>query len=64
MRLPPNFSLEKARAFQKYLAEKAIRHDDFDSPISRVAGVDVTYREQLALGVAVAVDAHAMKHLE
>lgn len=64
LRLPPNFSLEKARAFQKYIAKKAIRHDDFDSAISRVAGVDLTYRGQLALAVAVAVDAHTMKHLE
>jgi deoxyinosine 3'endonuclease (endonuclease V) len=50
------FSLDKARKAQVYIAKKVICEDRLREEIKLVGGVDVAYYEDWAVGAAVVLD--------
>ena len=60
-RVPSKFSVSKARAIQRELSKRVIREDAFDfSKLRYVAGVDVAYTDEMAVG---AVSVHEFPSL-
>lgn len=64
--LPPNisFSLEKARRAQIALSKMVIKEDRISMPIKYVAGVDVAYVGEHAVGAAAVLKIDDLKPLE
>ncbi len=58
------FSVKKARAVQSIIARKVVEEDRINYPISKVAGIDVTYREGKAIAVAVVLDSQTFRPLD
>lgn len=54
--IPRGFSVERARYAQRRIAELVIEEDFVGTHVHRAAGVDVSFRENYAIGVAVVVD--------
>jgi len=63
-RLMKNFSVEKARNAQVCLSQKVILKDRLPCPITTVAGVDVSYVGNVAVGAAVVLDYESLRLLE
>jgi deoxyribonuclease V len=59
-----NFSVEKARNAQVCLSQKVILKDRLPCPITTVAGVDVSYVGNVAVGAAVVLDYESLRLLE
>ena len=60
-RVPSKFSVSKARVIQRELSKRVIREDAFDfSKLRYVAGVDVAYTDEMAVG---AVSVHEFPSL-
>ncbi|MBS7640837.1 MAG: deoxyribonuclease V [Candidatus Bathyarchaeia archaeon] len=64
--LPPNisFSLEKARRVQTALSKMVIREDRINAPIKYVAGVDVAYAEEYAIGAVAVLSYETLEPVE
>ncbi|MEM3782028.1 MAG: hypothetical protein QXX32_00615, partial [Thermofilum sp.] len=54
--IPKGFLVERARYAQRRIAELVIEEDFVGTHVRRAAGVDVSFRENYAIGVAVVVD--------
>jgi deoxyribonuclease V len=61
---PPNFSVSKAHQAQLRLAQKIVTEDHLPQKIMRVAGVDVSYTDKLAIGAAAVLDFASLELLE
>jgi deoxyribonuclease V len=61
---PPNFSVSKAHKAQLRLAQKIVTEDRLPRKIKRVAGVDVSYTDKQAIGVAAVLDFESLELLE
>lgn len=59
-----NFSVQKARKIQLCLARKIISEDRLPTPIRTVAGVDVSYLDNVGVGAAVVLDYESLSLLE
>lgn len=64
IRIPPNFSLEKARKAQQLLASRVIEKDILPKSIRIVAGADVAYKGDLAFAAAVIMDYRTLNVME
>jgi hypothetical protein len=64
IRLIKNFSIEKARKTQFCLSKKIILGDKLPAKSRTIAGVDVSYSEQLAVGAVVVLDYESLEVLE
>lgn len=63
--IPSNFSVEKARNFQRLLASKIIKYDTIKiSDIKYVGGVDVSYKGNKAIGAWVVLDFKTLKLID
>ncbi len=62
--LKPNFSVEKARKAQLQLAKRIIFEDRLPKEICYVAGVDVAYFGDLAVGAVVVLDYNGLDLVE
>lgn len=56
VKMPPNFSVEKAHRTQLMLSKKVIRKDLLPKKIHYVAGVDVAYFKQFSIGAVTVLD--------
>ncbi|MCD6368828.1 MAG: endonuclease V, partial [Thermoproteales archaeon] len=56
VRISPFFSIQAARRVQKHLSSKIIKRDVLPPFIRTIAGVDLAYKESLAIGVAVLLE--------
>jgi deoxyribonuclease V len=63
-RLPPGFSVAKAHEAQKRLCAKIVQEDGLPSKIQLVAGVDVAYLDDRAVGAAVVLDYESLQLVE
>lgn len=63
-RVPPNFSIEKARKIQLKTSKRVVTEDGFSSDIKLVAGVDVSYGGGLALASVVVLDYDTLEVVE
>jgi deoxyribonuclease V len=63
-RVSPKFSLQKARLIQLALSKKIIKKDAFSGEIHRVAGVDIAYTDETAVGAVAVYDFHSLSSLE
>lgn len=61
---PPKFSVSKAHKAQLCLAQKIVTEDHLPRKIMRVAGVDVSYTDKLAIGAVAVLDFVSLKLLE
>lgn len=61
VKVPLDFSVEKAHRLQLRLAKKIIRKDVLPKRIRLVAGVDVAYVGDFSVGVAVVLDFESLK---
>jgi len=61
---PPAFSASKAHQAQLLLAKKIVIEDHLPQKIKRVAGVDVSYTDTLAIGAAAVLDFESLELLE
>lgn len=64
MKIPNNFSVQKAYQTQKRLAQKIIKQDRLPQKIRYVGGVDVAYLGNLGIGAATVVDYDSLELLE
>ncbi len=64
MKIPNNFSVQKAHRTQTLLAQKIVKQDRLPQKISSVGGVDVAYVGNLGIGAAIVVDYVSLKLLE
>src|SRR3989337_609188 len=60
----PKFSISKAHKVQKQMSQKIITEDRLPQKISRVAGVDVAYSDELATGAVAVLDYDSLELLE
>jgi len=58
------FSIIKARKIQNCIAQKVVTQDQLPKQIIRIAGVDVTYTGDLAIGAATVLDYSSLEVLE
>ena len=58
------FSISKARKAQTYLSKKIISEDRVPEKINLVAGVDVAYADELAIGAVAVLDYESLELLE
>ena len=61
---PPKFSVSKAHRAQLRLAQKIVTEDRLPRKIKLVAGVDVSYTDELAIGAATVLDFESLELLE
>lgn len=61
---PPTFSVSKAHHAQMLLAKKIVTEDCLPQKIKRVAGVDVSYTDELAIGATAVLDFDSLELLE
>jgi len=59
-----NFSVSKAHKAQLRLSQKVIAEDRLPQKIKRIAGVDVAYTDELAIGAVAVLDFESLKLLE
>ncbi|MGB9915256.1 MAG: endonuclease V [Candidatus Bathyarchaeales archaeon] len=59
-----NFSVSRAHITQLHLAAKIVQEDKLPSKINSVAGVDVAYARELAVGAVAVLDYATLKLLE
>jgi len=62
--LPRNFNIERARYAQKIIASKVIEDDELPKVIRKVTGVDIGYKDDIAIAAAVTVDSESLKEIE
>ncbi len=62
--VPHNFSISKAHDAQLILSKKIIKEDRLPQKIKLIAGVDIAYADQLAIGVAVVLELKSLEVLE
>lgn len=62
--IPPNFTVSKAHQAQLRLAQQIITEDHLPQKIMRVAGVDVSYTDDLAIGAVAVLDFASLELLE
>lgn len=62
--LPDGFNLSKARALQRLIAGKRVEEDCFQTPVEFIAGVDVAYGEDVAVGAAVVLKLESLEVVE
>jgi deoxyribonuclease V len=60
----PNFSVSKAHKAQLRLAQQIVTEDRLPRKITLVAGVDVSYTDELAIGAVAVLDFASLKLLE
>ena len=60
----PTFSIAKAHKAQTCLSEKIIAEDRLPSKIKLVAGIDVSYGDEVAVGAAVVLDYESLSVVE
>ena len=58
------FSISKARKAQTYLSKKIISEDRLPEKINLVAGVDIAYADELAIGAVAVLDYESLELLE
>lgn len=58
------FNLSKARTLQRLVASRRIEKDDFPTPIELIAGVDVAYGKDVAVGAAVVLKLGSLEVVE
>ena len=58
------FSVSKARKAQTYLSKKVISEDRLPEKINLVAGVDIAYSDELAIGAVAVLDYESLELLE
>jgi deoxyribonuclease V len=58
------FSISKAHKAQAYLSKKVILEDRLPEKINLVAGVDIAYADELAVGAVAVLDYESLKLLE
>lgn len=63
MKIPPSFSIERARKMQRKLAVMATPFS-LDRPIRYVGGIDVAYTEKRSIGAAVVLDYKTLAPVE
>ncbi len=61
---PHNFSISKAHKTQLILSNKIITEDRLPKKVKRVAGVDVAYVNELAIGAVAVLDYDSLETLE
>jgi deoxyribonuclease V len=59
-----NFSVSKAHKTQLGLSQKIIAEDRLPEKVNRIAGVDVAYTDELAIGAAAVLDYTSLELLE
>jgi deoxyribonuclease V len=59
-----NFSVSKAHKAQLRLAQQIVTEDRLPRKITRVAGVDISYTDELAIGAVAVLDFASLKILE
>jgi len=64
MNMPDIFEVESLEIIQRELSRKIIVEDRFRTPIRKVSGIDVAYRDGLAFAACVTVDSQTMEILE
>ncbi len=64
MKIPHNFSIQKAHHAQVLLAQKVIQQDKLPQKIRTIGGVDVAYLDNLGVAAATVVDYDSLKLLE
>jgi deoxyribonuclease V len=62
--VPYNFSVSKAHKMQLRLSRKIVTEDRLSQKIERVAGVDVAYITELAIGAVAVLDYETLEFLE
>jgi len=63
-KIPAKFSVEKARLIQLELSKKIIKKDMFSKEIEYVAGVDVAYTDEMAIGAVAVLDFSSLSRVE
>jgi deoxyribonuclease V len=61
VKMPMDFSIEKAHRLQSQLAKKIVREDVLPERIRLVAGVDVAYVESFSVGAVAVLDFESLK---
>jgi deoxyribonuclease V len=64
LKIPHNFSIQKAHHTQVLLAQKVIKQDKLPHKIRTIGGVDVAYLGNLGVAAATVVDYDSLKLLE
>ena len=59
-----NFSISKAHKAQLYLSQKIVAEDRLFQEIKRIAGVDVAYTDDVAIGSVAVLDYESLELLE
>ncbi|MEM1516529.1 MAG: endonuclease V [Thermofilum sp.] len=62
--LPEGFSIERARRAQQLIAQRVVESDQIDYPIRYAAGVDVSFKGQIAVGAAAVVEYPSLSLVE
>ena len=62
--IPPRFSIPKAHKAQAYLSKKIISEDQLPEKIRLIAGVDVAYAGETAIGAVAVLDYESLELLE
>ncbi len=55
-KLPPNFSIKRARLAQRLIASRVVEEDLIEHPLRLVAGVDVAFTDNCSIGAAVLIE--------
>ena len=63
-RVPPDFSIEKARKIQMKISKRIVKEDGFSRGIKLVAGVDVSYTGGSALASVIVLDYDTLEIIE
>ncbi|MCD6431619.1 deoxyribonuclease V [Candidatus Bathyarchaeota archaeon] len=63
-KIPAEFSIEKVRLIQLELSKKIIKKDVFSKEIEYVAGVDVAYTDERAIGAVAVLDFSSLSQVE
>jgi len=58
------FSIAKARKARTYLSKKVVTEDRLPNKINLVAGVDVAYASESAIGATVVLDSETLELVE
>jgi len=62
--IPKNFSLKRARYAQKIIAERVIEEDCLPQKVEKAVGIDLAYRNNIAVGAAVIVEKSSFRVIE
>jgi deoxyribonuclease V len=64
IKLMPNFSIKKVHQTQSCLSQKIIKEDYLPKKIRTIAGVDVSYVDEVAVGASTVLDYDSLKLFE